>query len=73
MFLLPVILLALILVPKFRAGFWKKLGFYGDLKRQQEAFDESKQKSDQEKVGALIEKAAVLAKQGKVLIKKIEK
>ncbi|MBO7657354.1 glycosyltransferase family 8 protein [Candidatus Saccharibacteria bacterium] len=56
--------------------FWnaaKGTGFYGDLKRQQEAFDESKQKSDQEKVGALIEKAAVLAKQGKVLIKKVEK
>ena len=29
--LLPVILVALALVPKFRAGFWKKLGLYGDL------------------------------------------
>lgn len=27
--LLPVIVLALIVVPKFRAGLWKKLGFYG--------------------------------------------
>lgn len=25
---LPVILIALILVPKFRAGFWTKFGFY---------------------------------------------
>ncbi|MBO7664493.1 glycosyltransferase family 8 protein, partial [Candidatus Saccharibacteria bacterium] len=56
--------------------FWnaaKGTGFYGDLKRQQEAFDDSKQKSDQEKVAALIEKAGMLAKRGKVLIKKIEK
>ena len=30
--LLPVIIVALTIVPKFRAGFWKKLGFYGDLK-----------------------------------------
>ena len=30
--LLPVIILALIIVPKFRAGFWKKLGFYGSSK-----------------------------------------
>lgn len=56
--------------------FWnaaKGTGFYGDLKRQQEAFDDSKQKSDQEKVGALIEKAGVLARRGKILISKIEK
>ncbi|MBR3324291.1 glycosyltransferase family 8 protein [Candidatus Saccharibacteria bacterium] len=56
--------------------FWnaaKGTGFYGDLKRQQEAFDDTKQKSDQEKVGALIEKAAILAKNNKILIKKIEK
>ena len=56
--------------------FWnaaRGTGFYGDLKRQQEAFDESKQKSDQEKVGALIKKAGRLAKQKKVLIKKPEK
>ena len=30
--LLPVIIIALITVPKFRAGFWTKLGFYGDVK-----------------------------------------
>ena len=56
--------------------FWnaaRGTGFYGDLKRQQEGFDESKQRSDQEKVGALIEKAAALAKNNKILIKKIEK
>lgn len=56
--------------------FWnaaKGTGFYGDLKRQQEAFDDTKQKSDQEKVGALIKKAGVLAKNKKILIKKIEK
>lgn len=52
--------------------FWnaaRGTGFYGDLKRQQEAFDETKQKSDQEKVDALIEKAGVLAKKKKILIK----
>ena len=56
--------------------FWnaaRGTGFYGDLKRQQEAFDESRQKSDQEKVGALIEKAGILAKKKKILIKKVEK
>ncbi|MBQ6409707.1 glycosyltransferase family 8 protein [Candidatus Saccharibacteria bacterium] len=56
--------------------FWnaaRGTGFYGDLKRQQENFDESKQKTDKEKVDALIEKAGILAKRGKVLIKKIEK
>ena len=55
--------------------FWnaaKGTGFYGDLKRQQQAFDESKQKSDQEKVGALIEKAGKLADDGKILMKKIK-
>lgn len=55
--------------------FWnaaKGTGFYGDLKRQQEAFDEAKQKSDQEKVGALIEKAGKLAERKKVLISKIK-
>ena len=30
--LLPFIVLALILVPKFRAGFWTKLGFYKNIK-----------------------------------------
>ena len=56
--------------------FWnaaKGTGFYGDLKRQQAAFDETRQKSDQEKVEALIEKAGMLAKRKKILIKKIEK
>ena len=56
--------------------FWnaaKGTGFYGDLKRQQEAFDDSKQKSDQEKVAALIEKAGKLAKAKKVLISKLDK
>ena len=56
--------------------FWnaaRGTGFYGDLKRQQEAFDETEQKSDQEKVAALIEKAGKLAKNKKILIKKIEK
>ncbi|MBQ8985408.1 glycosyltransferase family 8 protein [Candidatus Saccharibacteria bacterium] len=56
--------------------FWnaaRGTGFYGDLKRQQDAFDDSKQKSDQEKVGALIEKAGKLAKRNKILIRKIEK
>lgn len=56
--------------------FWnaaRGTGFYGDLKRQQESFDETKQKSDQEKVAALIEKAGKLAKQNKILIKRVEK
>lgn len=56
--------------------FWnaaRGTGFYGDLKRQQQAFDESKQKSDKAKVGALIEKAAKLAEKNKVILKKIEK
>ena len=45
--------------------FWnaaKGTGFYGDLKRQQEAFDEKKQKADHEKVAALIKKAEKLGK-----------
>ena len=52
--------------------FWKAAkgtGFYGDLKRQQEAFDEDKQKADHEKVGALIQKAARLAKSKEPIIK----
>ncbi len=56
--------------------FWnaaRGTGFYGDLKRQQESFDDSLQKSDQDKVRALIEKAGKLAKAGKILIKKVEK
>ncbi len=56
--------------------FWnaaRGTGFYGDLKRQQESFDEARQKAEQEKVAALIKKADVLAKRGKVLIKRPEK
>lgn len=52
--------------------FWnaaKGTGFYGDLKRQQEAFDEAKQKADHEKVEALIKKAGRLAKAKKPLMK----
>ncbi|MBR2839875.1 glycosyltransferase family 8 protein [Candidatus Saccharibacteria bacterium] len=52
--------------------FWraaKGTGFYGDLKRQQVGFDEAKQKADREKVGALIEKAARLAKSEEPVIK----
>lgn len=52
--------------------FWnaaRGTGFYGDLKRQQAAFDEEKQKADHEKVGALIKKAEKLAKAKKPLIK----
>ena len=52
--------------------FWnaaKGTGFYGDLKRQQAAFNEEKQKADHEKVGALIKKAERLAKVKEPLIK----
>lgn len=52
--------------------FWsaaKGTGFLGDLKRQQAAFDEEKQKADHEKVGALIEKAGRLAKAKKPVVK----
>ena len=34
--LLPVILIALILVPKFKAGFWTKLGFYKKMNLNRE-------------------------------------
>ncbi|MBR2998363.1 glycosyltransferase family 8 protein [Candidatus Saccharibacteria bacterium] len=44
-------------------------GFYGDLKRQQEAFDKECQKAEQAKVGALIQKAAKLAKVKEPLMK----
>ena len=37
-------------------------GFYGDLKRQQKNFDAQKQEEDHAKIGALIKKAAKLAK-----------
>ncbi len=52
--------------------FWnaaRGTGFYGDLRRQQEAFDEEKQGSDQAKVQALIQKAGKLAKVKKPIIK----
>ena len=51
--------------------FWKSAkgtGFYGDLKRQQAAFDEEKQKADHAKVDALIKKAARLSKSRKPVI-----
>ena len=53
--------------------FWnaaRGTGFYGDLKRQQEAFDEEKQRADHAKVDALIKKAGRLAKAGKSLFEK---
>ena len=52
--------------------FWnaaRGTGFYGDLKRQQEAFDTKKQKADHEKIGALIKKAERLAKTKEPLIR----
>ncbi len=52
--------------------FWnaaKGTGFYGDLKRQQAAFDEKKQKADHDKVASLIKKAERLSKVKKPLIK----
>ena len=51
--------------------FWnaaKGTGFLGDLKRQQAAFTEEKQKADHAKVEALIKKADELAKVKKPLI-----
>ncbi|MBR3253893.1 glycosyltransferase family 8 protein [Candidatus Saccharibacteria bacterium] len=53
--------------------FWnaaRGTGFYGDLKRQQEAFDAEKQRADHAKVEALIKKAGRLAKAGKPLFEK---
>lgn len=52
--------------------FWtaaKGTGFYGELRRQQESFDAAKQKAEHEKVGALIAKAAHLAKSKTPVIK----
>ncbi len=52
--------------------FWnaaKGTGFLGDLKRQQAAFNEEKQKEEHEKVGALIKKAERLSKVKKPIIK----
>ena len=52
--------------------FWdaaKGTGFLGDLKRQQAAFNEEKQKADHDKVAALIKKAGELAKTKEPIIK----
>lgn len=52
--------------------FWnaaKGTGFLGDLKRQQAAFDKTKQKADHAKVEALIQKAARLAESKGPIIK----
>ena len=52
--------------------FWnaaKGTGFLGDLKRQQAAFNEDKQKADHEKVNALIEKAGKLGQLKKPIFK----
>ncbi len=52
--------------------FWEAArgtGFYGDLRRQQQAFDAGKRKADHAKVEALIKKAGKLAKTKKPLIK----
>ena len=51
--------------------FWdaaRGTGFTGDLRRQQAGFNAEKQKAEQEKVAALIEKAARLAKAKKPLL-----
>ena len=52
--------------------FWnaaKGTGFLGDLKRQQAAFDEEKQKADHDKVASLIKKAERLGKSKKPVMK----
>ena len=62
-------------VPQERL-FWKAArgtGFYGELKRQLEAFDEEKQKADHAKIGALLEKAVKLADTKEPIIKYEEK
>ena len=44
--------------------FWnaaRGTGFYGDLKRQQQGFDEEKQKADHAKIEALLKKAVKLS------------
>ncbi len=56
--------------------FWNAVrgtGFYGDLKRQQEAFDAEKQKADHEKIDALLKKAVKLSKTKEPLMKFEEK
>ena len=53
--------------------FWnaaRGTGFYGDLKRQQAAFDEMKQEEDHKKVEALIKKAERLSKLKKPIFDK---
>lgn len=45
--------------------FWaaaKGTGFYGDLRRQRDAFNDEKQREDEDKVNSLIKKAGLLAK-----------
>ena len=52
--------------------FWngaRGTGFYGDLRRRQEAFDERKQEEDHKSVEALIQKGARLAKAKEPIIK----
>ena len=56
--------------------FWnaaRGTGFYGELKRQQAAFDAEKQKADHEKIDALLKKASKLAKEKEPVIKFEEK
>lgn len=62
-------------VPQERL-FWnaaRGTGFYGELKRQLEAFDEEKQMADHAKIGALLEKAVKLADTEEPIIKYEEK
>lgn len=52
--------------------FWnaaRGTGFYGELKRQQQAFDVEKQKVDHEKIEALIKKAGRLSKTKEPILK----
>lgn len=52
--------------------FWnaaRGTGFYGELKRQQQAFDVEKQKADHEKIEALIKKAGKLSKAKEPILK----
>ena len=52
--------------------FWnaaRGTGFYGELKRQQQAFDAEKQKADHEKIEALIKKAGKLSKVKEPILK----
>ncbi|MDO4398968.1 MAG: glycosyltransferase family 8 protein [Candidatus Saccharibacteria bacterium] len=52
--------------------FWnaaRGTGFYGELKRQQQAFDAEKQKADHEKIEALIKKAGRLSKTKEPILK----